>query len=103
MRNIFILIVAIISIAATPVTELKVKGSCSHCKITIERVANQQKGVSAAKWNSKSQTLSVKINPKNGSIDELSKAISKAGYDTQLHKGDDSAYSKLPACCKYRD
>ncbi|MGL5016060.1 MAG: heavy-metal-associated domain-containing protein [Bacteroidales bacterium] len=103
MKNLFIILIALISISATPMTELAVKGSCSHCKQRIEMVANKQKGVSAAKWNGKTEMLSVKINPEKSSVEELSKALAKAGHDTKLDLASDSIYYSLPKCCRYRD
>lgn len=102
MKKLLILLVALLSIAATPITELTVHGSCGHCKQRIESVANQLKGVSAAQWNAKTGLLTYKLNPAKTSREALSLQLSKAGHDTELHRANDSIYNSLPKCCKYR-
>jgi len=35
-------------------------------------------------------------------VDAISKAIAKAGHDTDTYKADQAVYDQLPGCCKYR-
>jgi len=80
----------------------RVAGVCGMCKDRIENAA-QIKGVKEAKWDKFTKKLHLVINPKKANIEAIHSSIALAGYDTSLKKGDDKAYSKLPACCKYRD
>jgi Cu(I)/Ag(I) efflux system membrane fusion protein len=81
---------------------LQVKGSCEMCKKRIEKAAGGVKGVTSASWDQESQTLHLNYNPEKTSLEAISKAIAKAGHDTEKNKAEDKAYKALPACCKYR-
>ncbi len=78
----------------------EVLGSCGMCKARIEKAATSVKGVNSAVWNSESKILKVDIG-KDININEVHKAIAKAGHDTKMHKADNSVYNKLPMCCQY--
>lgn len=81
---------------------LGVQGKCEMCKKRIETAAKSVDGVSSAQWNAKKKELHVSFNSKQTSLDAISKAIAKIGYDTEKDKADDETYANLPACCKYR-
>ena len=38
----------------------------------------------------------------NANVDDIHKAIAKAGHDTEKFKSDNETYNSLPDCCKYR-
>lgn len=82
---------------------IKVGGSCGMCKELIEKTAKGINGVHKAVWTLETQELHLDYDDKKASIDEISKAIAAVGYDTELHKADDSVYDALPGCCKYRE
>jgi Cu(I)/Ag(I) efflux system membrane fusion protein len=81
---------------------LTVQGLCEMCKERIEKTAKSVNGVSSALWDSKTLQLHLDFAPAETNEDEISKAIAKAGHDTDRHKADDSVYDALPECCKYR-
>ena len=80
----------------------KVDGLCGMCKTRIENAA-VVKGVKNAEWNKSTRMLQLIYDKAKTNLDEVHSSIAKAGHDTSLKKGDDKAYAKLPACCKYRE
>lgn len=81
---------------------LGVQGLCEMCKENIETAAKGVEGVSIAEWDLEKKELHLHFNPQQTNIDAISKAIAKAGYDTDKDKADQATYDALPACCKYR-
>ena len=82
---------------------LNVKGSCEMCKDRIEKAAKEVEGVSFASWETEKQVLHLNYDPDKTSVDDIAKAVAKAGHDTDKYKADQATYDALPACCKYRD
>jgi len=80
---------------------LKVYGKCGMCAERIEQAANSMKGISKAKYNVETQTLTATLNPSKTSLRSLEKAINKVGHDTEHYKADDEVYNSLHHCCKY--
>ncbi|MDR1864254.1 MAG: copper chaperone [Bacteroidales bacterium] len=80
---------------------LKVQGACGMCKTRIEKAAKSTAGVSDARWDAKTQKLSITCSGK-ASPDAVAKAVAAVGHDTDKYKADDKVYNALPACCKYR-
>lgn len=88
-----------------PVTKnatLQAAGKCDMCKKRIEKAALSVEGVSTASWDLKKKQLSVDFDPAKTSLDSISKAVAKAGHDTEKYKADQATYDALPSCCKYR-
>jgi mercuric ion binding protein len=81
---------------------LGVQGLCEMCKERIETAAKGVEGVSSAMWNIEKKELHLNFNPHQTNLDAISKAIAKAGHDTDKDKADQAAYDALPSCCKYR-
>lgn len=81
---------------------LGVKGNCEMCKERIETAAKSVKGVSVADWNIEKKELHLNFDPNMTNIDAISKAIAKAGHDTDNDKANQTVYDSLPECCKYR-
>ncbi|MDR2804962.1 MAG: cation transporter [Dysgonamonadaceae bacterium] len=81
---------------------LKVQGVCEMCRERIEITAKSMEGVVSASWDSESKQLRLSYNAEKTSLEAISKAIAKAGHDTELDKADDNTYSALPPCCQYR-
>ena len=79
-----------------------VKGSCDMCKQRIETAAKSVNGVSSAHWDKEKQMIHLQNDPSKTSVDAISKAIAKAGHDTDTYKADQAVYDQLPGCCKYR-
>jgi len=81
--------------------KFKVYGNCGMCKKTIEKAAKSVEGVSTADWNEESKLMQVSFDDSKTDVHKIHMAIAKAGYDTEMHKASDKAYSKLPGCCQY--
>lgn len=81
---------------------LTVQGNCEMCKATIEKAAQSDGGVISAEWNGESKELHLEFNAAETSVENVSKVVAKAGYDTEKDKADDAVYDALPPCCKYR-
>lgn len=92
---------AIVSFAQTTKTEnIPVSGNCGMCKTTIEKAAKKA-GATAANWNVKTKTLTIKYSSSTTNAAKIQESIAAAGYDTRDLKATDAAYDKLPACCQY--
>ena len=79
-----------------------VKGSCDMCKQRIETAAKSVNGVSSAHWDKEKQMIHLQYDPSKTSVDAISKAIAKAGHDTDTYKADQAVYDQLSGCYKYR-
>ena len=82
---------------------LNVKGKCEMCKDRIEKAAKEVGGVSFASWEMEKQVLHLNYDPEKTSLDDIAKAVAKAGHDTDKFKADQATYDALPDCCKYRN
>lgn len=85
------------------VATMLVRGNCEMCKDRIEAVAVSVEHVLTATWDSETETLTLRSDDDSFELDNVSKALAKAGHDTKKHVAPDEVYAKLPACCKYRD
>ena len=83
-------------------TMINVQGKCEICKDRIEKAAKSVKGVFSANWDQKTKQLHLNFDPAQTSVDAISKAVAKAGHDTDKYKADNATYNALPSCCKYR-
>ena len=92
-----------VTISAMDTTDtFKVKGGdCNDCKEHIESVALNVAGVSMAHWNSETKELRVIFDDSKTNLDDIEKAVAKAGHDTSHYKAKDVDFNKLPDCCKY--
>lgn len=81
---------------------LAVQGLCEMCKDRIEKAAKSVSGVTSANWDIKTKQLHLNYDPAKTSVDDVKKAVAKAGHDTDKYKADKATYDALPACCKYR-
>mgnify|MGYP000225861092 len=68
-----------------------VKGSCDMCKQRIETAAKSVNGVSSVHWDKEKQMIHLQYNPSKTSVDAISKAIAKAGHDTDTYKADQTS------------
>lgn len=89
--------------------EIEVDGVCNSCKVRIEKNAIGVKGVKFAQWSIDSHKLNIIIDERKTSVNEVQKAIAKAGHNNRLIDGSneiistDEDYEKVSDCCKYRD
>jgi periplasmic mercuric ion binding protein len=82
--------------------EFKVWGNCEMCKETIESSLKKEAGVKEATWDVKSKMMTVNYDSSSIDVNKMHKKIAASGYDTEVAKGDDKAYSSLHVCCKYK-
>ena len=80
-----------------------VQGKCSMCEARIEKAAKTVDGVKKAMWDQESDMLTIKHMADKDNMDDVHKAIAKAGHDTSKEMASDEAYASLPGCCKYRE
>ena len=80
---------------------VKVWGNCGMCKSLIENAAESVDGVKYAIWDSKKNVMKVKFVANETNINEIQKAVSKIGYDTESYRANDEVYNNLHHCCKY--
>src|SRR5690606_4353367 len=81
--------------------DIEVNGNCEMCKKRIEKAAYSVKGVKSAQWHQDHHDMHLIIDETKTSIDEVHKAVSKAGHDTDKMKADDKVYEELHGCCQY--
>ncbi len=80
--------------------KFKVWGNCGMCKKTIEKSLKID-GVKKASWDVNTKEITVSFDPKKTDLKAIKSAICAVGYDNEGCKGNDEAYNKLHACCKY--
>ncbi|MFN0012972.1 MAG: heavy-metal-associated domain-containing protein [Saprospiraceae bacterium] len=85
----------------TQTAQFQVWGNCGMCKRTIETAAKGMSGIQSANWNMDTHQFTVVFDPAQTGVDKVHLAIAAAGYDTDVVKGNDEAYSNLPGCCQY--
>ena len=81
--------------------KIKVFGNCGMCESRIEKAASGIDGVSKADWNKETMMLEITFDENKVKIDDVHKAVAKAGHDTEKVKANDDVYNALPGCCKY--
>jgi copper chaperone CopZ len=110
MKNsIIVILVAFLSISAVvqdvksknKKVELKVAGNCEMCEKRIEKAAFSVKGVKSAEWHADHKDIHLIIDENKCSVENVAKAIAKAGHDTEIVKAKDEDYEKLHGCCNY--
>jgi len=78
-----------------------VRGNCGMCKATIEGAVNKLDGVKTGVWDVDKKKIDVSYDDKKVNIMEIHTAIANVGYDTDMSKGDATAYDNLAGCCQY--
>jgi mercuric ion binding protein len=110
MKNsIIIILVAFLSISAVAQDAksknkkvvFKVVGNCEMCEKRIEKAAFSVKGVKSAEWHADHKDIHLIIDENKCSVEDVAKAIAKAGHDTEIVKAKDEDYEKLHGCCNY--
>lgn len=81
--------------------EIEVYGNCEMCKKRIEKAAYSVPGVKSAVWHQDHQDMHLIIDENKCSVEDVKKAVAKAGHDTQDVKAKDEEYAKLHTCCQY--
>ena len=89
--------------------QLNVEGICNTCKARIEKAALGVKGVKYAQWNVDTHQLSLVLDERKTSTEQVQEAIAKVGHSNSLPDGSSKVeateedYNKVSDCCKYRD
>lgn len=73
---------------------------CDMCKEKVEKVLFREPGVTSAKVNIKKKTTTVTWLTDRTNIENIKTAIANAGYDADDVAAEESAYKRLPKCCK---
>lgn len=73
---------------------------CDMCKNKIEKYVSRQYGITAVKVDVKKKTTTVNWIPDRTNIEEVKTHIANAGYDADDVTADETAYARLPKCCK---
>ena len=81
----------------------EVEGNCEMCKMRIEKAALAVKGVKFAEWSIPTQQLVMVVNEKKTNAMAVKMALAEAGHDSKELKATEEAYSKIHACCQYRE
>jgi copper chaperone CopZ len=79
----------------------KVAGNCEMCEKRIEKAAFSVKGVKSADWHIDDKDIHLIIDENKCSVEDVAKAIAKAGHDSEIVKAKDEDYEKLHGCCLY--
>jgi copper chaperone CopZ len=98
-----LLLAPTIMFAADQSLTLKVAGNCGSCKKRIVKAATSIEGVSDASWDKNTKEFKATYDDAKVKPEEIKKAILKAGYDIESATAEQTAYDKLPSCCRYRD
>jgi len=109
MKNIIIILVALIGISAQAQQKkdknakhtVEVNGNCEQCKKRIEKAAYSVSGVKSAVWDIESRKLKLIVNEEKTSVSEVKKAVAKVGHDADDVKATEEDYANLHSCCKY--
>lgn len=81
--------------------EFKVNGNCEMCEKRIEKAAFSVKGVKSADWHIDHHDIHLIYDENKCSLEDIKKAIAKAGHDTEEFKATEEDYNNLHGCCKY--
>ncbi|MBK1439025.1 TonB-dependent receptor [Parapedobacter sp. ISTM3] len=80
----------------------EVAGVCGMCKSRIEKAVRAD-GLKNARWEASTQLLTLSFDPAVYDVEAAKARILTAGHDVEGRAADADAYTKLPACCHYRD
>jgi mercuric ion binding protein len=73
---------------------------CDMCKERIEKYLSREPGISAVKVDLKKKTTTVTYLTDRNNIEQIRTAIANIGYDADGEAAEESAYKKLPKCCR---
>lgn len=73
---------------------------CEMCKKRIETYLMRQDGVKAIKVDLKKKVVGVQWITDRTNIENIKAMIANLGYDADDVTAEESAYKKLPPCCK---
>ncbi len=73
---------------------------CEMCKNRIESYMGREPGVLSVNVDYKKKTTTIVYLTDRNNIEQLKTAIANAGYDADDVTAEETAYKKLPKCCK---
>lgn len=73
---------------------------CEMCKEKIEKFLIREYGVTTVKVDYRKKTTTVSWITDRTNIENIKAAIANAGYDADDITAEESAYKRLPKCCK---
>ena len=73
---------------------------CDVCKDRLEKVLFREPGLTAYKVDLKKKTVTVTWITDRTNIEIIKADIANAGYDADDVEAEETAYKRLPACCK---
>jgi len=79
---------------------VKTSAVCDMCQERIEGGLAYEKGVKSATLDLETKVAEVIYNPAKTSPEKLRTVISNLGYDADSVPANQTAYARLPACCK---
>ena len=88
---------------AKPVQKAVIKTSnatCEECKDYLEARIAREPGVLSVNVNYVKKTVTVSWLTDRTNIEELKAAIANLGFDADEITADETAYKRLPKCCK---
>ncbi len=109
MKSFKLTMLAIIAFVFTSSAQAKVQDKavistpsiqCDMCKKKIETYLMRQDGVKAVKVDVKKKITAVQWLTDRTNIENIKTMIANVGYDADDVTADETAYKRLPACCK---
>ena len=73
---------------------------CENCKDRIERFMSHEPGVTSVKVDIKKKTTTISYLTDRNGVEQLKAAIANLGYDADDVEAEQTAYKRLPKCCK---
>lgn len=83
----------------TKITHIQTYSKCKACKLYLESSLPGKKGIEFAELDLKKETLMIKYNQTEVSINDIKKYISGKGFWADEMKPDTTLERQLPTCC----
>ncbi|MBS1734923.1 MAG: heavy-metal-associated domain-containing protein [Bacteroidetes bacterium] len=109
MKKIQLLFVALFGMIAVVVAQQKVNdkaviktpgAQCEPCKMRIENYVSKEYGVLSVNVDIRKKTTTVTWITDRTNIENIKAAIATVGFDADDVSAEESAYKRLPECCK---
>ncbi len=109
MKHLQLSVIALFGFALSSIAQQKVNDKavintptvqCDMCKEKIENFLAHQYGITSVKVNVKKKQTTVTWITDRANIEVIKTAIANAGYDADDVTADETAYKRLPKCCK---
>lgn len=84
----------------TETVEIKSSVVCGMCEERVKKDLAFEKGVKDVAVNLETKVISVTYRTDKTDKEKIKKAITNIGYDSDEMMANETAYEKLPACCK---